>query len=189
MVFLILIGALVFGPFLALSGLPGKIAEWLAALDMPRYGDPNAPAALAVRELAMIGLDHAAAWYDLSVVAEWKASGKTLGTIAKIDSAAAAPRIAQREVTVLDVRNRTEYEAGHLPGSLHIPVGHLTARLAEIPRDKPIIVQCQAGARSAIATSVLQRLGVTNATDLLGGFAAWEQGGHPVEREGATVGV
>jgi hydroxyacylglutathione hydrolase len=137
----------------------------------------------------MIGLDHAGAWYDLAVVNEWKASGKALGTVAKTDAASAAPRIASGEVTVLDVRNRTEYEAGHLPGSLHIPVGHLAARLAEIPRDKPIIVQCQAGARSAIATSVLQKLGVTNATDLIGGFAAWERGGHPVERAGATTGV
>ncbi len=165
-------------------------AGWLVKYDQPFHLIANeSDVAHAVRELAMIGLDHAAAWYALDVVAEWKASGKPLGTVAKTDAASVAPRIAMGEVTVLDVRNRTEYEAGHLPGSLHIPVGHLTSRLAEIPRDKPIIVQCQAGARSAIATSVLQKLGVTNATDLIGGFAAWEQGGHPVERERATAGV
>jgi hydroxyacylglutathione hydrolase len=165
-------------------------AGWLVKYDQPFHLIANErDVAPAVRELAMIGLDHAAAWYALEVVTEWKASGKALGTVAKIDAAGVAPRIAMGEVTVLDVRNRTEYEAGHLPGSLHIPVGHLTARLAEIPRDKPIIVQCQAGARSAIATSVLQRLGITNATDLIGGFAAWEQGGHPVERERPTAGV
>ena len=83
----------------------------------------------------------------------------------------------------LDVRNATEYATGHLPGSLHIPVGYLPERLAEIPRDKPIVVQCQSGARSAIATSLLQKLGVSNVTDLLGGFVAWESAGHEVQRD------
>ena len=189
----------------ALGHIPGTIniplnksfstwAGWLVKYDQPIHLiATEAEVRVAVKELAMIGLDHATAWYDLTVIASWKSSGKTsvksLGTVAKTDAAGAAARIARGEVTVLDVRNRTEYESGHLPGALHIPVGHLAARLSEIPRDKPILVQCQGGARSAIATSVLQQLGVTNAVDLLGGFNAWEQGGHPVIRDHATAGV
>jgi hydroxyacylglutathione hydrolase len=103
--------------------------------------------------------------------------------VAKIDVATLAPRLARGAVTVIDVRNATEYAAGHLPGSLHIPVGYLPERLAEIPRDKPIVVQCQSGARSAIATSLLQKLGVSNVTDLVGGFVAWESAGHEVQRD------
>ena len=93
------------------------------------------------------------------------------------------------EVTVIDVRNRTEWDAGHLPGALHIPIGYLAERLGEIPRDKPIVVQCQSGARSAIATSHLQRLGLSDLHDLVGGFVAWESAGQPLERNAVAAGV
>ena len=143
----------------------------------------------AVRELAMIGLDHVAAWYNPAIGGEWKSLAIPIRTVAQVDAAALAPRIAKGEVTVIDVRNRTEYDAGHLPGSLHIPVGYLEERLAEIPREKPIVVQCQSGARSAIATSVLQRLGVQNAANLTGGFLAWQAAGHDVIHEDVTTEV
>ncbi|MBX3134271.1 MAG: MBL fold metallo-hydrolase [Gemmatimonadaceae bacterium] len=165
-------------------------AGWLVKYDQAIHLiAAAADVAKAVRELAMIGLDQVAAWYDPQVIGEWEKSGQPLGTVRKTDVAALAPRLARGDVTVVDVRNRSEYEAGHLPGSLHIPVGYLPERLAEIPRDKPIIVQCQSGARSAIATSVLQKLGVTDATDLTGGFVAWQQAGNAVVRETATAGV
>ena len=92
---------------------------------------------------------------------------------------------------LLDCRTPEEHATARIAGAVLIPMQELSARVDELAawRDKPIIVQCQAGARSAIATSVLQKLGVTNATDLIGGFAAWERGGHPVERAGATTGV
>jgi hydroxyacylglutathione hydrolase len=144
---------------------------------------PEAQVPSAVRELAMIGLDHVTAWYPTSIVAEHKAAGHLVGTVPSMDAAALAPRMARGEVTVLDVRNRTEFEAGHLPGALHIPVGHLEERFAEIPRDRPLVVQCQSGGRSAIACSVLQRLGVTSLTNLSGGFLAWQGAGHEVVRE------
>ncbi len=165
-------------------------AGWLLKYDADvQLIGPRDGIARAVRELVMIGLDRATVWYDAKMVDEFARDGKRAGTVAKTDSAALAPRLARGEVTVLDVRNRSEFDAGHLPGALHIPVGYLETRLAEIPRDKPLIVQCQSGGRSAIATSVLQKLGVTNATDLTGGFSAWRAGGHPVERASATAGV
>lgn len=149
----------------------------------------RADIAHATRELVMIGLDRVTGWFDASIVDTWKSAGRNTGTVAKTDATALAPRVARGEVTVLDVRNRAEFEAGHLPGAMHIPVGYLRARLAEIPRDKPIIVQCQSGGRSAIATSVLQQLGVTTATDMSGGYNGWRDGGHPVEHETAVAGV
>ena len=165
-------------------------AGWLLKYDADVHLiGPRDGIARAVRELVMIGLDRATVWYDAKVVDEFARGGKQAGTVAKTDSAALAPRLARGEVTVLDVRNRSEFDAGHLPGALHIPVGYLETRLAEIPRDKPLIVQCQSGGRSAIATSVLQKLGVTNATDLSGGFSAWREGGNPVERASETAGV
>ncbi len=159
-------------------------AGWLVKYDQAIHLIADEASVLqAVRELAMIGLDHVAAWYDGHVIGEWETAGKALEAVAKIDVATLAPRLARGAVTVIDVRNATEYAAGHLPGSLHIPVGYLPERLAEIPRDKPIVVQCQSGARSAIATSLLQKLGVSNVTDLVGGFVAWESAGHEVQRD------
>jgi hydroxyacylglutathione hydrolase len=151
--------------------------------DIQLIAADEAGVARAVRELAMIGLDAVSAWYPATIVGEWKAAGRPMSTVSHIEAEALAPRVASGEVAVLDVRNRTEFEAGHLPGAIHIPVGYLPERLAEIPLDRPLVVQCQTGARSAIATSVLQKLGVTNAVNLAGGIVAWEQGGHPVARE------
>lgn len=91
----------------------------------------------AVRELAMIGLDAVAASYEPRIVTEFKDQGGALGTVAKTESKALAPRVAREEVTVLDVRNRSEFDAGHLPGALHIPVGYLPARLGEIRATSP----------------------------------------------------
>lgn len=165
-------------------------AGWLVRYDQAIHlivDEANVPK--AVRELAMIGLDHVASWYDPAVIHEYHAAGHALGTVSNTSVDALAPKLAQAAVTVVDVRNRSEYEAGHLPGSLHIPVGYLEQRLKEIPRDKPLVMQCQSGARSAIATSVMQKLGVTNIENLSGGFLAWQASGREVVREDAGVGV
>ena len=150
-------------------------AGWLVSYDVDIHliADDERTAATAVRELAMIGLDRVTGWYATAVVTAWRDAGRHLGTIATLEPAALAPRLAAGDVTLVDVRNRSEWEAGHLPHALHIPLGHLAARLAEIPRDRPIVVQCQSGARSAIAASHLQRLGVVDVHDLLGGFQRW----------------
>ena len=150
-------------------------AGWLVPYDVDIHliAEDAATVARAVRELAMIGLDRVTGWYATAVVTAWRDAGRHLGTIATLEPAALAPRLAAGDVTLVDVRNRSEWEAGHLPHALHIPLGHLAARLAEIPRDRPIVVQCQSGARSAIAASHLQRLGVVDVHDLLGGFQRW----------------
>lgn len=150
-------------------------AGWLVSYDVDIHliADDERTVAMAVRELAMIGLDRVTGWYATAVVTAWRDAGRHLGTIATLEPAALAPRLAAGDVTLVDVRNRSEWESGHLPHALHIPLGHLAARLAEIPRDRPIVVQCQSGARSAIAASHLQRLGVVDVHDLLGGFQRW----------------
>ena len=159
-------------------------AGWLVPYDVDIHliAEDAPTVARAVRELAMIGLDRVTTWYAPTVLAEARAAGHVLGTVEKIESVALAPRLRDGSVTVVDVRNRTEWDAGHLPGARHIPIGALAERLGEIPRDRPIVVQCQSGARSAIASSVLQRLGVTGVIDLRGGFQAWAAGGGEVVR-------
>jgi hydroxyacylglutathione hydrolase len=63
-----------------------------------------------------------------------------------------------------------------------VPLGHLTERLTELPADRPIVVQCQAGSRSAIAASVLLARGVKKVVNMMGGYAAWVEAGLPVAR-------
>jgi hydroxyacylglutathione hydrolase len=110
----------------------------------------------------------------------WTAAGHELATVAQRTPAEVAEMVARDEVAVVDVRGRTEWEAGHLPEVTNIPVGHLADRLAELPTDRPVVVHCQAGARSAIAASVLQARGRTDVVNMVGGYTAWQRAGLPV---------
>ena len=139
----------------------------------------------AVRDLVMIGLDRVAGVVGTDALAAWAAAGRALATVAQTTPAEAAAMHARGEATVIDVRGRAEWEAGHLPGVPNVPVGYLAERVTELPTDRPLIVHCQSGARSAMAASVLQARGLTNVVNLTAGLAGWEQAGLPVVRAGA----
>jgi glyoxylase-like metal-dependent hydrolase (beta-lactamase superfamily II)/rhodanese-related sulfurtransferase len=74
---------------------------------------------------------------------------------------------------VLDVRSEKEHEVVHLEGSLNIPLNHLRERLSEVPFDRPVVLHCEGGYRSAIACSLLAQTGRSNFQDLVGGIKAW----------------
>ena len=86
------------------------------------------------------------------------------------------------DVLLIDVREQTEYNEGHIPGITLIPMGEIPGRLAEIPKDKTVVVTCRSGNRSSQVASYLQQQGFTNIHDLQGGIVAWQQAGLPVER-------
>lgn len=73
-------------------------------------------------------------------------------------------------ITLLDVREREDYEGGHLRGAVSIPLDELEARAGEIPRDRPVIVYCARGSHSMIAARLLDRLGYRTA-NAVGGLA------------------
>jgi molybdopterin-guanine dinucleotide biosynthesis protein A/rhodanese-related sulfurtransferase len=87
---------------------------------------------------------------------------------------------------VLDVRQPDEYEAGHVPGAVLVPLDQLEARLAEVPGDRPLLVICKSGGRSAAAVGALTAAGY-DATNVAGGTMAWIDAGHPVV-EGSDAG-
>ena len=164
-------------------------AGWLLPYDRDLYlivddGDPAAT--VVVRELAMIGLDRIAGAFRPGVVEEW-ANTSTLETVPQATPQEVSSMLVLGKANVVDVRSAAEWEQGHLPGVPNIPLGHLVERLGELPTDKPVVVQCQAGARSAIAASLLQARGVHRVINLAGGFAAWQQAGLPVERAPAST--
>ena len=88
---------------------------------------------------------------------------------------------------VLDVREDSEYEAEHIPGSLHIPYGGLAKRVDELPRDRPIAAICRGGKRSGLAASILQREGFADVIHVGKGVGAWRAAGNPVESGAAGV--
>jgi hydroxyacylglutathione hydrolase len=135
----------------------------------------------AVRDLAFIGLDDTSGYFSAEVVDQWSAAGHELATVPQTSVTELVERLRDGEVSVLDVRGQSEWEAGHLPGVLNIPVGYLTERMDEIPRDRPLVVHCQSGSRSAIAASVLRANGFSNVSNLSGGIVDWQRSGLPVE--------
>lgn len=86
-------------------------------------------------------------------------------------------------VVVLDVREDYEWDAGRLEGSLHIPLGELGARFAEVPQGQVLVV-CRSGHRSAHATSYLVSQGI-DAVNLAGGLVAWHSAGRPLTTDDA----
>jgi rhodanese-related sulfurtransferase len=90
--------------------------------------------------------------------------------------------------TVVDVRSDKEWAAGHISGSLNIPLNHLRERAKEIAKDRSVVVHCEGGYRSAIAASVLAKEGRSDVLDMVGGFKAWAASKLPVQVE-ATIGT
>lgn len=87
----------------------------------------------------------------------------------------------QENVLVLDVREKWEYDEGHIPGVTLIPMGEVSSRLDEIPTDKEVIVTCRSGNRSGQITDYLRQQGFDNVHNMEGGILAWEAAGLPVE--------
>lgn len=77
------------------------------------------------------------------------------------------------ELTILDVRQPSEYESGHIPGAKLIPVPELSDRMGEIDANKPVIVYCAMGGRSRVAAQMLSGKGFDTVYNLIGGYMAW----------------
>lgn len=144
----------------------------------------------AISAMSTIGLDRVAGAFGSDALAFWSESGRELGTVRQVTAEELAVMLERGEATVIDVRGQSEWESGHLPDAPNIPVGYLTDRLDEIPGGGTVVLQCQGGGRSSIASSVLQARGISGVANLVGGFRAWEGAGLPVEREaGEGTGV
>jgi len=158
-------------------------AGWLAPYDGPLYligGDDAHVIDEAVKALAMIGLDRVAGYFGSDLLTTLPV--RALASIPQVAPADVAAQLRDDEAIVIDVRGRSEWDAGHLAGVRHIPLGYLADGVRDVPRATPIIVHCQSGARSAIAASVLEAQGFTSVANLDGGYARWVGDGRPVDR-------
>jgi hydroxyacylglutathione hydrolase len=162
-----------------LNGSFTKWAGWIVpyTADFQVLAADAVTAAVAIQALSMIGLDRVSGTFDEAALAEAERAGRVaVSTETDMQSMRAA--ISRADTVVLDVRNTDEWEAAHMPEDagavvLHIPLGQLDRRAAEVPRDARVLVHCKGGSRSAIATSILERHGVRTAENVRGGFDAW----------------
>jgi rhodanese-related sulfurtransferase len=83
---------------------------------------------------------------------------------------------------LLDVREANEFVEIRAPGALLLPTSTLAARISDVPTDRPLLVVCRTGVRSAAVTGYLARTGRSDVFNVTGGMDAWERAGLPVRR-------
>ncbi len=86
------------------------------------------------------------------------------------------------DLFLLDVRTREEYQQARLEGARLIPIDQFARRLAEVPKNRPVLVYCAVGSRSAQVVNYLARQGYSEVYNLYGGIYSWQQKGFPVLR-------
>jgi rhodanese-related sulfurtransferase len=96
-----------------------------------------------------------------------------------------AAGVSAGSLVAVDVREPAEWDAGHIDGSLWIPLGELVERASELP-DVPLAIVCRTGSRSGMAADWLHRNGA-DAANMTGGLKAWEAAGLPLEPAGGRV--
>jgi len=165
------------------SGMLVQWAGFFVDYTQPVYLLTHAGAlAENLKGLRSIGIDHVGGYFDAAAVSEAKlrTESYTSATPAELREL-----IDRGAVTLIDVRAATEYQQGHIPGSDHRFLGKLLREMNSLSRSKPLVAQCLAGGRSAIATSLFQRAGF-QVTNMLGGYNAWVKAGLPVDVPGQS---
>jgi hydroxyacylglutathione hydrolase len=169
--------------------LAGKYATWAGSMlahDRPIVviAEPGGEEE-AVMRLGRIGFDNVAGFLAGGMAAV-AARDDLLERTSRITPAALCdwlggrrPDMAGRPV-VVDVRSEAEHGGGHIADSFNIPLTRLAERLDELPADRPLVVHCEGGYRSAIAASLLQKLGRRQVHDLVGGYQGWMAATVPV---------
>ena len=118
------------------------------------------------RALGLIGLDRIAGVFPPAA-----AAGNE--QVPQVSADELKQRLPSNDLVVVDVRNDNEWKEGHIAEAIHIPLGQLAQRVNELAASDNIVVHCQGGSRSAIAASLLQKLGRKNVANLTGGYRAY----------------
>ncbi len=114
----------------------------------------------------------------------WSFFGNKIRGIKEVDTVAALQLINHKEAVILDVREKSEYDAGHILNAKAIPLGTLNERVGELEkfRARPIVVMCRSGNRSSIAVAQLNKQGFAQVYNLAGGIIAWQKASLPLEK-------
>ena len=153
-------------------------AGWLLDFERPLYliAEPS-QLPEAIRVLRKIGVDNVKGYFDARTVREAGLDTESYRSATPVDL---KPRIDSGDVKLIDVRSDQEWKSGRIAGASHYFLGRLPDNLDSVASEKPIVVQCQAGGRSAIAASVLQAAG-REVINMSGGYGSWVSSGLPVD--------
>jgi hydroxyacylglutathione hydrolase len=165
------------------DGIP-SFTGWFVDYERPIVivDDFNLNPEQVVRQLIRLGYDNLAGFLGGGFPAWYRSAQETASfdtcTVQELNE-----RLQTESDFILDVRDIRNFSSfGHIRGAHHIYVGELPQHLGELPRNKPIIITCDAGYKGSLAASLLARNGFLRITNLLGGMTAWTQAGYPVER-------
>ncbi|HKR96111.1 MAG TPA: rhodanese-like domain-containing protein, partial [Candidatus Angelobacter sp.] len=163
--------------------LSGQFASWAGAImglgaSPVLIADTPEQYAEARMRLARVGIEDPRGILQGGIAA-WKQAGFPLATVPQIT----VQDLSQRNphLQLLDVRREPEWQAGHIEGAEWFPLDNFKRSAPELDPSAPVAVHCQGGYRSMIACSLLQRAGIQNVMNVIGGFDAWRQAGLPIE--------
>jgi hydroxyacylglutathione hydrolase len=156
--------------------------NWLGSLVDPEQriiflvGRDDTRFARALRGAALVGMDKVIGWGGPEIIQHWIAAGRRLITTQQLE-----PKDAQASGRlIVDVRGQSEWDEAGIPGARHAFLGDILNQVKDIPKDRPLVLHCGSGSRSAIGASVLQANGWTDVANLKGGIDAWREAGLPV---------
>ena len=166
---------------MTLAELQGSFATWSGTVleqdaSIVIIAPPGQEEEAAMR-LGRIGFDHVMGYLSGGAAA-LLSRPDLVRSIARVTATELADSLAtSTPPLVLDVRAPGERSNKYIEGSVHLPLNRLKRQLQDVPRDRPVVVQCAGGYRSAIAASILSNHGWSEIADMVGGLAAWEEAG------------
>jgi rhodanese-related sulfurtransferase len=162
------------------AGFGTKLA-WIADRDreIVFVGRDDADGHTAARLAAVVGI-HDVGGFLAGGLTSWRVEERPVERVERIDVDELHDRAGS--VQILDVRERDEWESGHIPGSVHMPWHDIDGVPDGIDADRPVAAICMSGQRSAVAASLLKRAGIGEVLHVAdGGVGTWRRAGHPVE--------
>jgi rhodanese-related sulfurtransferase/glyoxylase-like metal-dependent hydrolase (beta-lactamase superfamily II) len=166
----------------ALNAGFGTRLAWIADRDQAivLVGRDDADALHAAKLATAVGIRKLAGFLHGGMTS-WREEGRPVAHIERLAIGDLHARTG--ELQILDVREQSEWDTGHIPGSVHMPYHDIHAIPAGIVPGRPVAVVCASGQRAAVAASLLARFGAVHVVHVIaGGVGHWERAGHPVER-------
>ncbi len=160
-------------------------AAWVLPYDTPLLfvTDHREHLEESARALARVGLDDVRGHLDGGMAAWTRAGLEVARTARRTPSQLVASLSTPAAPRVIDVRSDEEWAAGHVCGAAHVMGGYVSERAATLGGEGTVALICASGYRSTVAASVLERAGITDVINVIGGMQAWEATGLPLCRE------
>jgi rhodanese-related sulfurtransferase len=114
----------------------------------------------------------------------WPLVGRRFSSVREVGALSATQLINRQNAVMLDLRDRKDYDGGHVPNAMHIPLSELASRGGELSKfnTRPLVAYCDRGNKSRSAGSALSKLGFAEVYTLRGGVRAWTDAGLPLAK-------